>query len=78
MTQSMSRVVKCIDNRPLEGFFGILKSEMFYDKKFKSLEVLKEKITEYTIFYNEKDFKKNRMLGSDRISKPRIQMCITI
>ena len=30
MIQSMSRVGKCIDNGPMEGFFGILKSEMFY------------------------------------------------
>ena len=24
MTQSMSRVAKCIDNGPMEGFWGIL------------------------------------------------------
>lgn len=40
MVQSMSRVGKCIDNGPMEGFFGILKSEMFYDKKFRSMEDL--------------------------------------
>ena len=27
MIQSMSRVAKCIDNGPLEGFWGILKIE---------------------------------------------------
>lgn len=58
MTQSMSRVGKCIDNGPMEGFFGILKSEMFYDKKFKSFEELKEKIVEYITFYNERRFQK--------------------
>ncbi|MCR2045417.1 IS3 family transposase [Anaerosalibacter massiliensis] len=58
MTQSMSRVGKCIDNGPMEGFFGILKSEMFYGKKFKSLEELIEKIVEYIKFYNEKRFQK--------------------
>jgi len=58
MTQSMSRVGKCIDNGPMEGFFGILKSEMFYDKKFKTLEELKEKIIKYIKFYNEKRFQK--------------------
>lgn len=36
MSQSMSRVGKCIDNGPMEGFFGILKTEMFYGKKFKT------------------------------------------
>ncbi|WGS64658.1 IS3 family transposase [Marinitoga aeolica] len=58
MTQSMSRVGKCIDNGPMEGFFGIIKSEMFYDKKFESLEDLKEKIEEYIRYYNEERLQK--------------------
>ncbi len=37
MAQSMSRVGKCIDNGPMEGFFGTLKSEIFYVKKFESM-----------------------------------------
>jgi transposase InsO family protein len=53
MTQSMSRVGKCIDNGPMEGFFGALKSEMFYGKRFNSMEELKTKIIEYIKFYNE-------------------------
>lgn len=32
MTQSMSRVSRCIDNRPMEAFWGMLKSEMYYLK----------------------------------------------
>ncbi len=43
MTQSMSRVGKCIDNGPMEGFFGILKSEMFYGKQFLTMDELIEK-----------------------------------
>jgi transposase InsO family protein len=58
MIQSMSRVGKCIDNGPMEGFFGTLKTEMFYGKKFKTLEELKEKIVKYIEFYNEKRFQK--------------------
>lgn len=58
MTQSMSRVGKCIDNGPMEGFFGILKCEMFYGNRFETLEELKEKIIEYIKFYNEKRFQK--------------------
>ena len=58
MTQSMSRVGKCIDNGPMEGFFGILKTEMFYGKEFKTLEELKGKIVEYIKFYNENRFQK--------------------
>ena len=30
MRQSMSRVGRCIDNGPMEGFWGMLKSEMYY------------------------------------------------
>jgi putative transposase len=59
MTQSMSRVGKCIDNGPMEGFFGTLKTEMFYGKKFKALEELRGKIVKYIEFYNEKRFQKN-------------------
>ena len=58
MIQSMSRVGKCIDNGPMEGFFGILKTEMFYGKKFKTLEELRTKIVEYIKFYNEERFQK--------------------
>lgn len=58
MNQSMSRVGKCIDNGPMEGFFGILKSEMFYEKKFQSMDNLIEKVKEYITFYNEKRFQK--------------------
>ncbi len=38
MAQSMSQIGKCIDNWPMEEFFGILKSEMFYGMPFKSMK----------------------------------------
>ena len=59
MTQSMSRVGKCIDNGPMEGFFGILKTEMFYGKEFNSLEELKGKIVNFIEFYNNDRLQKN-------------------
>ncbi len=34
MKQSMSRVAHCIDNGPMEGFWGILKREMYYKQRF--------------------------------------------
>ena len=40
MTQSMSRVGKCIDNEPMEGFWGILKRERYYGRRFASCEEL--------------------------------------
>ena len=36
--QSMSRKGNCLDNAVIENFFGLLKSELFYLKKFKSVE----------------------------------------
>lgn len=50
--QSMSRVGHCIDNGPMEGFWGILKREMYYGHKFTSREQLKQAISDYIYFYN--------------------------
>lgn len=52
MTQSMSRVAKCIDNGPMEGFWGILKRERYYGKRFESKETLIEMIENYIEYYN--------------------------
>ena len=40
MKQSMSRVGKCIDNGPMEGFWGILKRERYYARRFTSRDEL--------------------------------------
>ena len=58
MRQSMSRVGKCIDNGPMEGSWGILKSEMYYLKKFTSQEELTDAIESYIFFYNTRRFQK--------------------
>ena len=52
MVQSMSRVGHCIDNGPTEGFWGILKSEMYYMRKFKDADSLRKAISDYIDFYN--------------------------
>lgn len=52
MTQSMSRVGRCIDNGPMEGFWGILKCEMYYLNEFKDYESLAKAIEDYIRFYN--------------------------
>ncbi|MFA6611816.1 MAG: IS3 family transposase [Bacilli bacterium] len=54
MIQSMSRVGKCIDNGPMEAFWGTLKTEEYYLNKYYSLESLKEAIDKYIEFYNTK------------------------
>lgn len=59
MIQSMSRVGKCIDNGPMEGFWGILKSEMFYGIYFDDEQALKNKIEEYIFNYINWRLQKN-------------------
>ena len=56
MRQSMSRVGRCIDNGPMEGYWGILKSEMYYLKKFTTQEELTKAIENYIDFYNTKRY----------------------
>lgn len=52
MEQSMSRVGRCIDNCPTEGFWGILKAEMFNLYKFTDEASLRASIDKYIHFYN--------------------------
>ncbi len=54
MTQSMSRVAKCIDNGPMEGFWGILKRERYYGKRFTDRKTLVAMIENYIEYYNNK------------------------
>jgi transposase InsO family protein len=54
MTQSMSRVGKCIDNGPMEGFWGVLKRERYYGRHFTSREELVQMIENYITYYNTK------------------------
>ena len=58
MVQSMSRVGRCIDNGPMEGFWGILKSEMYYLRKFTDEQELTAAIENYILFYNTKRYQK--------------------
>lgn len=54
MTQSMSRVSRCIDNGPMEGFWGKLKAERYNLKKhYESYEELIADVSDYIRFYNE-------------------------
>lgn len=55
MTQSMSRVARCIDNGPMEGFWGLMKREMYYGKKYKTKEELMLAIEKYIDYYTNKE-----------------------
>ena len=59
ITQSMSRKGNSLDNGLMECFFGLLKSEMFYEQeeKYKTLEELKEAIEDYIYYYNNERLK---------------------
>lgn len=54
--QSMSRVGKCIDNGPMESFWGTLKSESYYGLTYKSRADLINGIEKYIHFYNHERF----------------------
>ena len=51
MVQSMSRKGNCIDNAPVESFFGHMKDEIDY-KNCKTFEELKYLVAEYIDYYN--------------------------
>jgi transposase InsO family protein len=60
MTRSMSRVGKCIDNGPMESFFGHFKCESYAFKDFETYEELEQEIDRYMTFYNTERFQQTR------------------
>jgi len=62
MTQSMFRKANCIDNAPIESFFGHMKDELDY-KSCQSFKQLSLAIDEYMRYYNHerKQWIRNKM-----------------
>ncbi len=52
MEQSMSRVGHCIDNGPTEGFWGIIKAEMYQMYEIRDEASLRHAINNYIRFYS--------------------------
>jgi transposase InsO family protein len=52
ITQSMSRKGNCLDNAVMENWFGIMKTEFFYQKKFETIASFKAELEEYIRYYN--------------------------
>jgi transposase InsO family protein len=52
ITQSMSRKGNCLDNAVMENWFGIMKTEFFYRRRFESIESFKTELKEYIHYYN--------------------------
>ena len=59
MVQSMSRVAHCIDNGPMEGFWGILKRERYYGRRFISKQELVQIIASYISYYSTRRMQRN-------------------
>ena len=55
--QSMSRKGNCLDNSPMENFFGLLKQEIYYGKVFSSFEELRQSISAWIYYYNHERIK---------------------
>ena len=52
VTQSMSRKGNCLDNAVMENWFGMMKIEFFYQKKFDDVGSFKTELKEYIHYYN--------------------------
>ena len=55
----MSRIGKCIDNGPMEGFWGMLKREQYYTRDFDSRKALVTMINNYMEYYNSGRLQRN-------------------
>ena len=53
MLPSMSRKGNCYDNAPMESFWGTMKNELVYHRRYKTREEAIREIAEYIeVFYN--------------------------
>lgn len=53
ITPSMSRKGNCYDNAPMESFFGTLKTELVYHRKYRKRQEAVAEVSEYIeVFYN--------------------------
>lgn len=57
IVQSMSRKGNCLDNAIAENFFGIMKSELLYARKFETPEAFMKALEKYIEYYNNKRIK---------------------
>ena len=52
-------IAHCIDNGPMEGFWGILKRERYYGRRFTSKRDLVQMIGNYIHYYNTRRVQRN-------------------
>lgn len=54
---TLSRKKNCYGNAVIANFFGIMKSELLYLKKFKSIKHFKQELEKYINYYNYRRIK---------------------
>ena len=55
--QCMSRKGNCLDNSVMGNFFGIMKSELLYTKKYTYMDRFIIDLKEYMVYYNNERIK---------------------
>lgn len=55
--QSMSRKGNCLDNAVVENFFGLLKTECWFNEEYEDTDQLKNAVDEYIHYYNHERIK---------------------
>lgn len=74
---SMSRKGNCLDNAPMESFFGALKTEMVYRTRFRTRREARAALFEYIeIFYNRQ--RRHSSIGYRTPAQARMDMEIKI
>ncbi len=76
ITQSMSRKGNCLDNAVMENWFGMMKTEFFYQKKFESVQSFKTELKEYIDYYNH-DRIKQKLKGLSPVQYRTQSLLIT-
>jgi len=76
VTQSMSRKGNCLDNAVMENWFGIMKTEFFYQKKFESVQSFKTELKEYIYYYNH-DRIKQKLKGLSPVNYRTQSLLVT-
>ena len=59
LVEYATRVARCIDNDPMEGFWDILKRERYYGRRFTSKQDLIQMIERYIRYYNTRRVQRN-------------------
>jgi transposase InsO family protein len=75
MKVSMSRKGNCLDNAPMESFFGSLKTELVHRTRFRTRAAAKAALFEYIeIFYNRR--RRHSSIGYRTPAQARIDMAM--